>query len=161
MNPASLWQLWGSLGRVTQLYCDLPTLRYNGSGKTTFASLILRLLDFQQGELLINGVDIRRYNPRDLHSHTTALFQQFARFSNSTLRENTGFGLIDSLESTQEIATALDRAGAGAIVAGCPDGIDTKLDFSAFDSPPSSGGLSPGFNGRRSLSGGEVSSHLW
>ncbi|KAH7100545.1 P-loop containing nucleoside triphosphate hydrolase protein [Auriculariales sp. MPI-PUGE-AT-0066] len=107
------------------------------------------------GYLLINDHDIRRYNPRDLHAHTTALFQQFARFSNSTLRENTGFGRVDMLDSTEEIATALDRAGAASLVADCPDGIETKLDFSAFEAPQPFGLKSNGLHGRRALSGGE------
>ncbi|KZW03861.1 P-loop containing nucleoside triphosphate hydrolase protein [Exidia glandulosa HHB12029] len=138
----------------------IAVVGYNGkllacSGKTTFASLLLRLFDFDEGELLLNGVDIRRYSAAELHTHSTALFQNFARFSNSTLRENTGFGRVELLDSTADIANALDRAGAAKIVETCPEGIDTKLDFSAFDLTQSSGSSSPGFQGRRALSGGE------
>lgn len=118
--------------------------------------MLLRLFDFDGGELLLNGVDIRRYSAAELHAHSTALFQNFARFSNSTLRENTGFGCVELLDSTADIANALDRAGAGGIVDTCPDGIDTKLDFSAFDLSQPQGTGSPGFQGRRALSGGEV-----
>lgn len=133
----------------------LAIVGYNGSGKTTFASLLLRLLDFGEGELLINGVDIRRYSAAELHGRSTALFQNFARFSNTTLRENTGFGCVELLDSTEDISNALDSAGAGNIVNTCPEGIDTKLDFSAFDvlHPQANGNCA--YTGRRALSGGE------
>lgn len=135
------------------------------AGKTTFANVILRLFDFDGGELLINDVDIRRYHPSALHARSTALFQSFAKFTNATLRENTAFGEIASLDANDSVEQALELAGAAPLVCAMPQGIDTTLEYSAFDAlQPHSTSTSHGNkdcrSGRRALSGGEVSCQL-
>jgi len=130
---------------------------YPSSGKTTFANILLRLFDFDEGELLINDVDIRRYSPQDLHAHSTSLFQNFARFTNATLRENTGFGKVSQLDSETDVTQALEIAGAAELANSLPLGLDSKLVYSVFDVPALEAARTVEYPGRspRALSGGE------
>ena len=129
---------------------------WNSSGKSTLAKLILRIVDFDRGNLLVNGEDIRRYDPVDYHRHVTTVFQGFSKF-NSTVKENVGVGYAAKMESRAAIDNAIDLAGATPIVESLPKGLRTKLDSTGFGS-----GLPP-FNAagntkteHHGLSGGEV-----
>jgi len=131
-------------------------------GKTTLANILLRIFDFDRGELLVNGVSIRRYRPTDYHRHTTALFQGFSRF-NATLRENVGVGRVERMHSTPHIERALRGAGASRLVEALPRGLRTNLSSAGgggWDSAPSFVAQAPGLGedidlGHQGLSGGE------
>lgn len=53
----------------------------NGSGKTTFIKLLCRLYDPQEGEILLNGIDIRKYNYREYMNIFSVVFQDFQLLS--------------------------------------------------------------------------------
>ncbi len=53
----------------------------NGSGKTTFIKLLCRLYDPQEGQILLNGIDIRKYNYRDYMDIFSIVFQDFQLIS--------------------------------------------------------------------------------
>jgi ATP-binding cassette subfamily B multidrug efflux pump len=76
-----------------------------GSGKTTVVNLIPRLFDVQQGEVLIDGIDIRRRPLEQLRRAVGYVPQETCLFS-VPLRENVGFGLDEKLTDPQ-----LDWAG--------------------------------------------------
>ncbi len=59
----------------------------NGFGKSTLVKLLLRLYDPNQGQVLVDGTDLRRFALDDLRSHLGVLFQDFVRY-NLTVREN-------------------------------------------------------------------------
>ncbi len=61
----------------------------NGQGKTTVVKLITRLYDPTEGQILLDGVDLREYSLEDLHRHIGVIFQDFVRFE-MTARENIG-----------------------------------------------------------------------
>ena len=63
----------------------------NGYGKSTLIKLLLRFYDPQEGQVLINGIDIRRFGLDDLRRHIGVVFQDFVRFQ-CTIRENVEFG---------------------------------------------------------------------
>lgn len=129
-------------------------------GKSTLAKLILRILDFDKGNLLVNGIDIRRYDPVEYHRHITTVFQGFSKF-NSTVKENVGIGYVQKMESYAAIDKAISLAGAETIVESLPNGLRTKLDTSGFGStlPPFSNNMGSSKTSRihHGLSGGEVS----
>jgi len=58
--------------------------------------MLLRILDFDEGELLVNGVDIRSLDLADYHRRVTAVFQAFSKF-NSTVKENVGVGMFSNI----------------------------------------------------------------
>ncbi|CCO27006.1 ABC transporter related [Rhizoctonia solani AG-1 IB] len=132
----------------------LAIIGINGAGKTTLMHVLLRLFDFTSGEFLVNGVDIRRYSPADLHRRTTALFQSFSKFGNATVRENTGTGDISRISSNEAVEEALKRGSAAALLESLPFGLETKLDFGGFGSHTPGNHCAP--HGRKSGSHTEV-----
>ncbi|KAH0839627.1 P-loop containing nucleoside triphosphate hydrolase protein [Lanmaoa asiatica] len=126
--------------------------------KSTLAKVLLRILDFDHGDLLINGVDIRRLSPTEYHQHITAVFQDFSKF-NSTVRENVGLGYVQKLQSHAAVSHAIHLGGADTFVDTLPNGLKTKLDSSGFDAMPPAYPGTPGcgMSSRQhhGLSGGE------
>jgi hypothetical protein len=109
---------------------------------------------------LVNGIDIRRYDPVEYHRHITTVFQSFSKF-NSTVKENIGVGDVQKMRSHAAIDKAINLAGAETIVDSLPNGLRTKLDTSGFGStvlPPFSNNTGSSKTSRihHGLSGGEV-----
>src|SRR5277367_2019639 len=77
----------------------------NGQGKTTVVKLITRLYDPTEGQILLDGVDLREYKLEDLHHEIGVIFQDFMRYE-MTARENIGVGRVDSEHSQAEIELA-------------------------------------------------------
>ncbi|KAI0301874.1 P-loop containing nucleoside triphosphate hydrolase protein [Multifurca ochricompacta] len=90
----------------------LAVVGYNGSGKSTLGKVLSRIIDFHSGELLINGTDVRRYDPAELHRATTAVFQGFCKY-NGTVAENVGVGYIPDLDRPTALRKAVHLAEAG------------------------------------------------
>ncbi|KAI0677464.1 P-loop containing nucleoside triphosphate hydrolase protein [Trametes maxima] len=105
----------------------LAVVGCNGSGKTTLAKVLLRIFDFDAGEVSVNGVDLRRIRPQAFHTHVTAVFQGFSRFSTS-VKGNVGVGYVPEMHDADAVNAALGLAGAGELVRSLPDGIKTTLD---------------------------------
>ena len=107
----------------------LAVVGMNGSGKTTFIKLLCRLYDPTEGEILLNGVDIRKYDYDEYMSIFSVVFQDFSLFS-FTLGQN----VAAAKEYDKERAvTALRRAGFGERLDAMPEGTETYLykDYSA------------------------------
>lgn len=110
--------------------------------------LAIRIYDFEEGSFKVNDIDVRRYAAEDLHSNTSAVFQEFSQF-NASLRENVGVGRIEHMHSDLAIHEALVAGGGSKLLGELPNGIESILDD----------GYSFSFGGnddRCSLSGGEV-----
>ncbi|KZT12787.1 P-loop containing nucleoside triphosphate hydrolase protein [Laetiporus sulphureus 93-53] len=105
----------------------LAIVGYNGSGKSTLAKVLLRIVDFDSGQLLVNRVDIRKYDPDDYHTHCTAVFQDFSKF-NASAQENIAVGFIDEKRNRAAIESAIRLGCATQIVYSLPQGLKTKLD---------------------------------
>jgi len=117
-------------------------------------------LEFDNGELLVNDIDIRRLNPLDYHRRITAVFQGFSKF-NASVKENVGVGQIQKLGSRTAVAESIRLAGAKGIIDALPHGLRTQLsgagNFESMTSalPEDLGrSVTPHPHG---LSGGEVS----
>lgn len=100
----------------------------NGSGKTTFIKLICRLYDPTEGEILLNGVDIKKYDYDEYLSIFSVVFQDFKLFS-FTLGENIATG---SIYDDDKVVSALNQSGFGERLTTMPDGIKTSL-YKDFD----------------------------
>ncbi|WP_317921180.1 ATP-binding cassette domain-containing protein [Tepidimicrobium xylanilyticum] len=59
----------------------LAIVGMNGSGKTTFIKLLCRLYDPNEGEILLNGIDIKKYNYEEYKGLFSVVFQDFKLFS--------------------------------------------------------------------------------
>jgi len=98
----------------------------NGAGKTTLIKLLTRLYDPTEGQILLDGVDLRKYDLKSLHQRFGVIFQDFVRYQ-FTVRENIGFGQVDALDDLGRIQDAADRGGASPIIEKMPQGYDTML----------------------------------
>lgn len=98
----------------------------NGAGKTTLIKLLTRLYDPTEGQILLDGVDLREYDLESLHQRFGVIFQDYVRYQ-FTVRENIGFGQIDALDDLDRIKDSAERGGASPIIEKMPQGYDTML----------------------------------
>ncbi|MGB6191911.1 MAG: ABC transporter ATP-binding protein [Terracidiphilus sp.] len=98
----------------------------NGQGKTTIVKLITRLYDPTEGQVLLDGVDLRDYDLEDLHSEMGVIFQDFMRYE-MTARENIAVGRIEVPHTPEEIEYAADKSLAEGVIAKLPGGFDQML----------------------------------
>ena len=95
----------------------------SGSGKTTLVSLLPRFYDPTEGEILLDGHDIREYRLDDLRRQISLVSQDVKLF-NDTMRNNIAYGF--TADAAEEDVLAAARAGHVLEFAeGLPDGLDT------------------------------------
>ncbi len=95
-----------------------------GSGKTTVVNLLLRFYDAQSGEILIDGVDIRRYKKSSLRRSTAIVLQDTVLFSDS-IEENIRFGRLNA--TREQVEHAAECANAADFIEKLSDGYETVL----------------------------------
>ena len=98
----------------------------NGAGKTTLVKLLTRLYDPTEGQVLVDGVDLREVDPKDLQKRIGVIFQDFVKYF-LPAKENIGFGQIDQLENESRIVDSAQRSGAHPTITSLPQGYDTML----------------------------------
>lgn len=98
----------------------------NGAGKTTLIKLLTRLYDPTEGQILVDGVDVRDYNVAAWQEKIGVIFQDFVRYQ-MTVGENIGLGQVEAMDDHARIMTAADKGGATPLVATLPQGYDTML----------------------------------
>jgi len=95
----------------------------NGSGKTTMIKLLCRLYDPQEGEILLNGVDIRKFDQKEYIELFSVVFQDFQLLSMPL-----GQNVACSVEVDKDLAEeSLCQAGLAERLAELPEGLDTYL----------------------------------
>jgi len=98
----------------------------NGQGKTTIVKLITRLYDPTEGEVLLDGIDLRDYNLEDLHQEIGVIFQDFMRYE-MTARENIAIGRVELPHSEEEIESAAQKSLAQGVIEKMPGHYDQML----------------------------------
>ena len=98
----------------------------NGQGKTTIVKLITRLYDPTEGQILLDGIDLREYDLEDLHSEIGVIFQDFMRYE-MTARENIAVGRIEVPHAPEEIEYAAQKSLAAGVIAKLQSGYDQML----------------------------------
>lgn len=93
----------------------------NGEGKTTIVKLLTRLYDPSEGRILLDGIDLREYDPEDLAREIGIIFQDFVRYE-MTASDNIGMGKIGELENLQGIRAAAMQSGADEVIRRFPRG---------------------------------------
>lgn len=98
----------------------------NGAGKTTLIKLLMRLYDPTEGTILLDGRDIREYDPEDLYSIFGVVFQDFGKYA-VTVSENIEFGDIDKEVDFEVVQDAAEQSGADTFIEKLPRSYDTPL----------------------------------
>ncbi|MBQ8539844.1 MAG: ABC transporter ATP-binding protein [Clostridia bacterium] len=97
---------------------------HSGAGKSTITNIITRLYDIQEGELCIDGVNIKDIEHGDLHRRIGMVLQETHLFS-GTIMENIAFARPDA--TREEIVCAARLANAHDFIMKLPDGYETEL----------------------------------
>lgn len=113
----------------------------NGAGKTTLVKLLARLYDPDEGAILLDGADLREYDPESLRAEIGVIFQDYMRYD-MPVRENIGFGRVEALGDQARIEDAARKSLADAVIAKLAGSYDQML-------------------GRRFESGADLSAGQW
>ena len=96
-----------------------------GCGKTTLVSMIARLYDVDEGEVLVDGVNVKEYSLRHLRDGVGMVLQKNTLFS-GTIEENLRWG--DETATDEELRLAASHAQADRFIGEFKDGYQTELD---------------------------------
>jgi ATP-binding cassette subfamily B protein len=98
----------------------------NGAGKTTLIKLLVRFYDVTEGEILINGINLKDLDLSSWYAHVGVLFQDFNRYD-FTATENIHMGKVDADLELENIVSAAQSAGAHKMIADFDKGYDQML----------------------------------
>src|SRR5450631_249297 len=104
----------------------LALIGENGAGKTTLVKLLARLYDPTQGQILLDGVDLRDYDVEDLRKEIGVIFQDYMRYE-LLAKENIGFGKIEDLADHSRIERAARKSMAFQVIDKLPNGYDQMI----------------------------------
>jgi ATP-binding cassette, subfamily B, bacterial len=104
----------------------LALIGENGQGKTTIVKLITRLYDPTEGQILLDGVDLRDYDLEDLHREIGVIFQDFMRYE-MTARENIAIGRIEAINDLGMVKSAAKKSTADETIERLALGYDQVL----------------------------------
>jgi ATP-binding cassette subfamily B protein len=98
----------------------------NGAGKTTLIKLLLRFYDPSEGQILLDGIDIKKYNRPDYQQYFGVIFQDFVKFE-LTIKENVAVGKIDQIDNLAQLENAAEKSLADQVIREMPEGFDQQL----------------------------------
>ncbi len=98
----------------------------NGAGKTTIVKLLTRLYDPDEGQILVNGRDIKEYDLAALREQIGVIFQDYVTYY-LTASRNIGVGKVADIDHLEGIQTAAAKSGADLVIEKLPDSYKTML----------------------------------
>lgn len=103
---------------------------HSGAGKSTITNIITRLYDVNDGQVLIDGIDVKKISFTSLHSNIGMVLQETFLFS-GTVAENISYGKPTA--TIEEIILAAKKAHAHEFISALPDGYDTLIGRGGAD----------------------------
>ncbi len=95
-----------------------------GAGKSSITNLMTRLYEFQKGEILIDGIDIRALDPQELRRNTAIVLQDVFLFSADVA---TNISLGNEEISQERIREAANTVGANSFISRLPNGFESQV----------------------------------
>jgi ATP-binding cassette, subfamily B, bacterial len=105
---------------------SLALVGENGAGKTTFIKLLANLYQPTEGNVLLDGRDLRTWDEAALRRRIGVIFQDFNEYQ-LAFRENVAFGSVEHVGDELRVGRAVERGGAKELAAGLPAGLETQL----------------------------------
>ncbi|NPC94547.1 ABC transporter ATP-binding protein [Bacillus sp. WMMC1349] len=97
----------------------------NGSGKTTLIKLLCRFYEYQEGDILINGINIKELDLHQLRNRISVVFQEFGKYELS-LKNNIALGDWAALDQ-EKLVKAAQAAELKQLIDDLPEGLDTMI----------------------------------
>jgi ATP-binding cassette, subfamily B, bacterial len=104
----------------------LALIGENGQGKTTIVKLVTRLYDPTEGQILLDGIDLREYDLDDLHREIGVIFQDFMRYE-MTARDNIAVGRVEEVNNLPLLQEAARKSLADRTIERLPDKYEQML----------------------------------
>ncbi len=108
----------------------LAVVGANGAGKTTLVKLICGFYDPDEGEVLLNGVNIKEYNRRDYYQLFSAVFQDFSLLAGE-IGENVA--AFDQKMDPDRVRACVEKVGLAGKIESLPEGYHTHLGKEVYD----------------------------
>lgn len=106
-------------------YSKIAIVGYNGAGKTTLIKLIMRLYDPDEGEILLDGVNIKEYEVEEYRRKIGTVFQDFKIFA-STVKENVLLNFAEKGKD-EDVIKAIEKSGFSERLETLGQGLETNL----------------------------------
>lgn len=100
----------------------------NGSGKTTLVKLLMGLYDNYEGNIYINGIEMRDIDKEEYIKRTASLFQDFIKYD-ATFRENIAYGNLDFMDEDEKLRELSDEFRVSHIIRNSNRYMDTQLGY--------------------------------
>lgn len=100
----------------------------NGSGKTTLSKLLMGLYDNYEGNIYINGIELRTIDKESYMKKTVSLFQDYIKYD-ATFRENIAYGNLDIMKDDDKIQEVIDTFKLANIIDKSINHLDTQLGY--------------------------------
>lgn len=107
----------------------LAIVGLNGAGKTTLVKLMCGFYDPTEGQVLLNGEDIRQFNRRDYYQHFSAVFQEISLLAGSIAVNITQGEAVDEVK----LRSCAERAGLLQKIESLPEGFATHLNKEVYE----------------------------
>lgn len=104
----------------------------NGSGKSTFSKLLLRIYNPTEGRILLDGIDLREYDIMEIRKFFGVLFQDYIKFAD-TVCNNISFGNVDFMEDDEGVVSAARLTEADEFIKKYKFGYNTNLSKMFFN----------------------------
>jgi len=98
----------------------------NGAGKTTLVKLLAKMYEPSSGSIFVDDTRLARVPAAEWRARLAGAFQDFFRFE-FRAGHTVGLGDVPRMDDAHAVVAAVDRAGAGDVVAGLTSGLDTQL----------------------------------
>lgn len=118
--------IYDGLNLTIKAGTSLGIVGNNGAGKTTLIKLLSRMYDPQVGRILVDGIDLKEFEPASWQRRVAAIFQDFVHYEYSA-KDNVGFGSIENKDDMEKLNKVAALVGADRIIDKLPHKWDTIL----------------------------------
>ncbi|MGO1042566.1 ABC transporter ATP-binding protein [Clostridioides difficile] len=98
----------------------------NGSGKTTLIKILMGFYDDYEGEIYINGINMKEIDKKSILERIATLFQDFVKYE-ATFRENISYGNLGILKDDNKLYSIINKFGINELIRNSEKDLDTQI----------------------------------